>query len=289
MSLLLVSGRYPPRSDGIGDYTAGLAQALRHAGWPVAVLTGDAETRRHGDAATSFPASPRRPFSASAPVEGGERGEIIRLPRWDAAGLRAAVDVLRQQRPTAVLWQYNPFSYGRKGLCLEYALLPWLVRRATDAPVVVTLHELAYPWGRGGWRGLVWAAVQRLQLAAVARTASALVVTTGARATWLRQYGPRARVARIPVGSSLPAVRLAEGAPQAVRARFGLPAYAYLLGAFGTLNDGRPLGGTLGALARVPDAWLVWVGDLGGAERARERRQRLADALGVGGRVRWLG
>lgn len=297
MCVVLISGRYPPCSDGIGDYTASLAAALRAAGWPVAVLCSDGPRRARAAASARALAIPaereqtgtpeNRAFDPRAEREAG--AVVVRLPRWDSAGLAMALAALRRLRPVAVLWQYNPFSFGRKGLCPEYALLPWLARHATGAPVVATLHELAYPWGRGGARGRVWAATQRLQLALIARTASALVATTGQRAAWLRQRWPTARIVRLPVGSSLPATQLTAQDRTTIRTRLGLPAKAYLLGAFGTLNDGRPLAATLGALAQVPDAWLVWVGDLQRAEDRQAHWQHVADALGVGCRLRWTG
>ena len=46
-------------------------------------------------------------------------------------------------------------------------------------------HELAYPWGRGGWRGRLWATTQRGALIELLRAAAAVIVTSEDQQRWL--------------------------------------------------------------------------------------------------------
>ena len=77
----------------------------------------------------------------------------------------------------AVLWQYSAFAYTARGVPLPGVLFG-LVLRLRRVPVVTVLHELAYPWGRRGWRGLVIAVGQRVALGIVLAGSSVIVVTT---------------------------------------------------------------------------------------------------------------
>lgn len=112
---------------------------------------------------------------------------------------------LEQERPDAVLLHYSAFTYSFRGVPL---FVPDVLRaaRATGAPLVAILHEYAYPWGRSGARGLVWALSQRAYLRELVRACAALVLTTDFRVEQLaaRRWLPRRRLAFAPVFSNLP-------------------------------------------------------------------------------------
>ncbi|MGD0452049.1 MAG: glycosyltransferase family 4 protein [Solirubrobacteraceae bacterium] len=134
---------------------------------------------------------------------------------------------LQSSRPDAVVLHYSVFSYSHRGL-------PIFVRpvlsalQSTRIPVVVVLHEFAYAWMYGGWRGNVWALTQRVALIDVMRTSAAVLVTTDIRARWLasRPWLPQRPVAFAPVFSNLPApsARPRRDAPARVIGLFG---YSY--------------------------------------------------------------
>ena len=77
------------------------------------------------------------------------------------------------------------------------ALILWRANR----PTVIVAHELAYPWGRRGWRGFLYALTQRLVLVPLVAACDVIVVTTEQRLdwvisrrwlpTWPRAMGPR--------------------------------------------------------------------------------------------------
>lgn len=186
-------------SCGVRDHATLLAEGLQHAGIPT---RSEWLTRRERSLA-------------------GSRAEIS---RWaQDAGARLAAE-----RPRAVLLHYSVFTVSHKGVPLF--LRPVLgAARAAGAPVAVVLHEFAYPWGYGGWRGPIWSVTQRAALIEVVRASAALMVTADERVRWLRsrRWLPRRPVLCAPVYSNLPAPRAAAPGLQEEVARIGLFGYSY--------------------------------------------------------------
>ena len=140
---------------------------------------------------------------------------------------------LEQARPDAVLLHYSVFTSSFRGVPLFVPAVLRAVRgggapRAANAPLVTFLHEYAYPWGREGARGLVWALTQRAFLLEVARASDALIVTAGFRAEQLaaRRWLPRRRIEVAPVFSNLPAPHAPKVTGDSGRATLGLFGYA---------------------------------------------------------------
>jgi glycosyltransferase involved in cell wall biosynthesis len=145
------------------------------------------------------------------------------LRAW-TGGLSRELD---QMQPDAVLLHYSTFAYSYRGL-------PVFVRpilsalRNSRAPLVTVLHEFAYPWRRGGWRGHMWAVTQRAALIDIMRASSAVVATTEFRAEWLasRRWLPQRRVVISPVFSNLPP-SVSGRSPQRGRPVVGLFGYSH--------------------------------------------------------------
>jgi glycosyltransferase involved in cell wall biosynthesis len=156
---------------GVHDYAAGFAEAFGYFGDTV-------ETRWCGTGHRS-----RSAF------------EWIRTLRFsERAG---NVDV--------IVWHYSVFAYGSKGI--PYLVLPVLAKlRRLRSPIVVVLHEYAYPWKKSGWRGLIWAVSQRLFLIPVVWSSRGLIVTVQERSQWLKSrfWLPNRCVLVVPVFSNLP-------------------------------------------------------------------------------------
>lgn len=194
---------------------------------------------------------------------------------------------LEQERPDAVLLHYSVFTYSFRGVPL---FLPDVLRaaRATGAPLVAILHEYAYPWGRSGARGLVWALSQRAYLRELARASAALVLTTDFRAEQLatRRWLPRRRLAVAPVFSNLPAPR---------ERRPGGPAGAShaTLGLFGYAAEATESGLVLDALRLLreerPEVGLRLLGAPGPDSPAGRAWSAEAAARGVGEAVSFTG
>jgi len=148
------------------------------------------------------------------------RAEIRRWRRELAAQLAA-------ERPDAVLVHYSVFSYSHKGVPLFVRPI-FATLRDARAPVIVVLHEFAYPWRLARWRGALWAISQRALLRSVMRAARAAIVTADTRARWLgtRRWLPRRRVVLAPVYSNLPAPEATARLERAER-HIGLFGYSY--------------------------------------------------------------
>lgn len=121
-------------------------------------------------------------------------------------------EAVRAGRPRWILWHYAPGTHGHRNLPV---FAPLWARRLTrwDTPLVVMLHEFAYPFGVRGWRGNAQALTQRLALIAIMRRCAGAVVTTEDRRRWLtsRRWLPKTPVTTVPVCSNLPAALPAAG------------------------------------------------------------------------------
>ncbi len=183
--------------------------------------------------------------------------------------------------PDAVLLHYSVFAYSYRGL-------PLFVRPALSAlrssriPLITVLHELAYPWRHGGWRGNVWAMTQRAVLVDIVRRSAAVIVTADFRAEWLtsRPWLAQRPVVVAPVFSNLPPPT-GGSSPDRDRKTIGLFGYSYegvavslVLDAIRLLRDRGVdvqllLLGAPGRSSASAEAWLA-------AARAREVVQALS-------------
>jgi glycosyltransferase involved in cell wall biosynthesis len=170
---------------------------------------------------------------------GGSRRELGAFTRELGA-------TLADEPPDAVLLHYSAFTYSFRGVPLFVPAVLSAVGRAR-APLATILHEYAYPWGRAGLRGAVWATTQRAFLIELARASAALVVTADFRAEQLaaRRWLPRRQVAVAPVFSNLPAPRVGPSSP---------PRAVATLGLFGYASEATPAGLVLDALRLLREA-----------------------------------
>lgn len=107
--------------------------------------------------------------------------------------------------PNVLLLHYSVFTLSWRGVPVHVGRVARRLR-SLGIPVVILLHEMAYPWGRRGWRGAVCAITQRVALVAVIHCATGLVVTTVPRREWLRErrWLPKRPITVAPVFSNIP-------------------------------------------------------------------------------------
>ena len=195
---------------------------------------------------------------------------------------RVLTSQLREEQPDAVLLHYSVFSYAHRGLPLfvHEALAP---ARAADVPLVSFLHEYAYPWGRSGLRGALWAMSQRAALVDVMRASAAVVVTAPRREEWLtsRRWLPRRMVGFAPVFSNLPP-------PSTAAERDG-----HTIGLFGYAYEGAEMGLVLDVMhelhGRDPALRLELLGAPGPDSRAAQEWRDAARTLGIEHILRFSG
>lgn len=134
-------------------------------------------------------------------------------------------------RETALVLQYNPFSFGRWGFAPR--LPAWLVSlraRRRRPTIAVMVHEPYVPMNSWKWRLMgLW---QRLQLALVRSAADVTFASIEAWAGDLERQPPGGVVRHLPVGSNFPDGRRAR---EAERARLGVEEEGIVVAALG--ND----------------------------------------------------
>jgi len=227
MRVLFISAEYPPMPGGIGDYTALLAAHLAEYGATVAVLTtGNGDVWMDGDVTIYAKAS-----------------------SWGWSAVDAVHGVIRSFRPDIVHLQYQTGMYD---MHLAINFLP--DRLAWHIPVlhllqkevgweyrfVTTFHDLRHPYL------FPKAGTLRAYLTRHLADASAVAIgTNGVDVATLTKW--RANGVLIPIGSNIPAA--ANRDPQAIRARYGIPADAVLLTTFGLLNQSKGIETAIDALA----------------------------------------
>lgn len=221
MRIALVSRDFPPKVGGIADHTDLLAASLAARGHDITVVCQPpAETRGAFEVRTTLP--------------------------------NGVVDAVRESAPDAILWQYNPFSIGSRGLATGAGDLA--VALAAVAPLTVFFHEIWFPRGVGGLRGAIWARVQRTQGQKVIAAAKACIVTTPERVEELH-----GRAWRVPVGTNIEPV---DETKVASREALGIDPGAFVVAHLGSTGPGRDLG-PMSAAAREIGALLYLAGDTG--------------------------
>lgn len=236
----------PPALDGIGDHTARLAAALAEQ-CAVTVLT----------------ATDTAALESSVRVKQALtwRGQWI-----DASALAKAV---AEDRPDALVLQYNPYSYGRWGLNPGLPRAFRAAKRAYPAlRLALMVHEPFLP--RTSLKNALVGAAQRAQLRALVRQADAVFVSTE---TWIPKLRPWAQGAtpfvHLPVGSNITNANLDRAA---ARRALGIDNETLVAGVFGTARHTRLLPLVRAASERLraeQDAFVVlYVGPDG--DRMRE-------------------
>ena len=255
----ILTGDFPPRCGGVGDYTANLAQALGAAGDRVHVWAPGAAANTNG----------------AVTVE----------PLPDVFGPRARAELADAFRrdPGTILLQYVPNALGRRGANLAFCYwLRQLSRQGAD--VRVMFHEpyfyysLSRPWRNG------LAVIQRRMASALLRSARRVYFSTE---TW-RRYLAAPVFEALPIPSSLHAAP-DPGAIAAVRRRLSVGGRP-IVGHFGTYGEhvANLLEAWLPAIARsLPSVDLVLLGAGSDAFLMRQHAQdpALAARASASGRL----
>lgn len=233
MRLTLLSRDAPPMAGGIADHTAILATNLARRGHAVTLVT------REG----------------AGTIEGVD---VWTHPRFDAAPPRAIGEVIAATQPDSVLWAYNPFSFGARGLARRAPrIAASLKRQLPGTKMIVFAHELMYPKGVGGLKGWLWWHSQSKAFEAVLKASDAMIVTTPDRLPLAKDKG-----ICIPVGSNLPDLDVPIDRIE-IRASLGIQPDRYLVAHLGGVGPGRDLGTALDALHDLPHVDLLLAGETG--------------------------
>lgn len=240
MKVGLVFPTLPPTLDGIGAYTARLAESLAHH-VDVTILTAAREA------------------SVSSAVAVETEAFSIDTPR----GIESLAHRVRTAPPDWLLLQYNPFSYGTWGFA---PFLPRVLQRLrTDLPTLrigLMVHEPFVPVESMKWA--VMTTWQRWQLWKLGRAADQIFFSTQPWTDHFQSWFPSTPVEHLPVGSNIPRI----GADYAEeRARLGFERGDLVVGIFGSGHFSRLLHFAESAFrslhASHPNTRVLYIGPAG--------------------------
>lgn len=273
--ILFITGEYPPQTGGVGAYTAELAAALAELGWQASVLTSTSVAAGKADSGSALPASVH-------PVVNAWDWRIWRLaPAWAAELGAGWIHV-----------QYQTAAY-RMHPAVNLAPPRW---RAAGCRVAWTYHDLLPPYlfpKAGAWlrRTVTEYPAWRADLTIVTNEGDRLQLAERAQARGTR-------LARIPIGSNIPAQTVSAEERVAYRRALGYGPDDVVIAYFGFLN--RSKGGLtlVQTLERVrqelPQARLLMIGERVGASDPTnyaylQEVEALIAARGLAAAVQWTG
>jgi glycosyltransferase involved in cell wall biosynthesis len=200
--LAVVTARSTTRADGIRDYTLCLLHELEaRQRWEVSL----ARRALGGGWEDSAAGAPRRTMPSA--VRGAD----------------------------AILLQYNPFSYGRRGFAPSLLLELARLKLTRSRPLVALMVHETYV-DMKNWRWALMGAWQRFQLRALRALTDVQFCATEAWGERLARGRQAANVHHLPVGSNFPD-RRAHRARE--RRRLGVDADGVVLACFGLRDPGR--------------------------------------------------
>jgi glycosyltransferase involved in cell wall biosynthesis len=179
----IITGEYPPKRGGVGDYTYLLARALAEAGEDVHIWTP----------------------AVSRPVDELAAVEVHVLPlhfglRWLIALHRGLAAMGNQG---TVLVQYVPHMYGWKAMNLAFCL--WLALQRKKKKIWVMFHEVAFPFRRHQpLKHDVLAVVHRLMAWIVLRSAEKSFTSIEPYRALLARLAPKAQIELLRLFSNVP-------------------------------------------------------------------------------------
>lgn len=157
-------------------------------------------------------------------------GVRTRVLRWRHGSLRDGAAGL-----DALVVQYNPFSFGRRGFAPGLPLALGRLRRTGSRPVIAVMFHETYV----DMKNLRWAlmgAWQRAQLLALQAAADVQLCTIERWTERLRRTAGRRPVHHLPVASNLPDAREHR---DAARAELGVPSGTVVMSCLGLRHPGR--------------------------------------------------
>lgn len=247
MNISFATAAYPPDLDGIGDHSWWLAGTLaREGSYAITVLT------RQG------PVTVQPGVHVDPIFDPANLATVRNLP--------AALELGRLTTPGSwLVFQYNPFSWGRRGWCPNVPqALAGIRRLSPSLGLAVIFHETTVPrWPLRFAAMRLW---QRRFFRATCRLADVTFASTGRYQRQVRAAGSRSEPILLPVGSNLSRSSLSH---EAARRELGLSTKEVVVGVFGSAHMSRRLDWIAAAFralcARFSNVKLLYLGPDGRA------------------------
>ncbi|MCL4532266.1 MAG: glycosyltransferase [Actinobacteria bacterium] len=276
ISVLMVTGEYPPRLGGVGDYTARLSAELERAGARVVVLT-------------HF-----MPEDVALREEGAP--EVLRtVAAWTRPSWHQVKQTIRSAGCSLVHIQYQAAAYD---MAPAVHLLPAYLRLSVPGvKVATTFHDLRPPYlfaKAGALRTAAVHALDRFSHASVATNRADLEKLGGI----MEGSGRVARRWLIPIGSNVDHRPPSGFDRESQRRQLGVEEGVILLSHFGFMNDSKGVEFLLQALGLLserglPVKLLVVGGEAGDSDPTNNAYSRrilqLIRSRRLENRVSWTG
>lgn len=268
MRIGLVTGEYPPMQGGVGAFTRELARALAKQGHEVYIFT-------------------RVEAAEDSEPEPGIHVAGLVDSTWGWWTLAIIQDWAAYHDLDVVNIQFQTAAYDMR------PAIHWLPSSLNTIPVVVTFHDLRFPYlfpKAGPLRTWI---VRRL-----AHRADGVISTNRADEACLRDEWHIENVTWIPIGSNVSTTPPPDYDRQAWREKLGAGPGDLLLSYFGFLNESKGGLVLIETLARLVErgvpARLVMIGGRAGASDPTnmaygEQVDALIEQHGLADRVRWTG
>ncbi|HET7376872.1 MAG TPA: glycosyltransferase, partial [Anaerolineae bacterium] len=216
MKIGLITGEYPPRQGGVGDFTRELAQAMIALGHEVHVITGRQPCAKLQDANTKLK----------------EDGIVAHrsITSWGIGCWAQIAKIARENYLEILNIQYEPAAYaGQVGI----NFLPnRLIRRSIQLPIVTTFHDLLVPY-----LFPMAGPLRRKVVDYLARQSDAVIVTNEEDQSRLQT--PTSRRSLVPIGSNIDPKRLIDFDLQGARAQWRIQTDEMVIGYFGFLSASK--------------------------------------------------
>lgn len=219
MRIDLLFPAFPPRLDGIGDYTALLSQTLAENGESVRVWTAQPDP-------TQVPGVSVHSVFNPDHLSDSER----------------FLSAIASDRPQWLVVQYNPFSYGRYGWAWHLIrTLRAVRRRCPSTRIALMAHESFVDTSdfRQNSAFILMTLWQRAQFFQLGRLADLVLLSTEPRTTRFESWFSDTPVHHLPVASNIPRVATNRNR---VRSDLGISSSTFVVGLFGTAHVTRLLG-----------------------------------------------
>jgi glycosyltransferase involved in cell wall biosynthesis len=228
MTIAFLTNHFPPRVDGVGDYTAYLAAALVQRGLVVHVICRKQEAIVQPKGVTVHAVA----------------------ADWSEKSKATVLDTIREIQPDWVAVQYVPYSFQHLGLPF---FLPDFLRqiRRNGTRVCVMFHEVHIrPQGVKGW---IIGQLQRRIARRMCRYADVVVTSIAFYRQLLAPFHTDVRV--IPVGANIEVQPLAEAERQRLRQQI-FPDQSCIVSTFGR----RDISGLVAAAGLMDGVGVLAIG-----------------------------
>ena len=159
------------------------------------------------------------------------------------------LEQLQSTNSDAVVLQYNPFAWGRRGWAPDLVRVMRTFKRARPSVTIAMMFHETY-MSNPGWRSWVMRQYQRRQFYQLAALSDIRFFSTGRWAEQERIRRPGANVVHLPVGSNLPK---STADPVVTRTHWGIGSDDFVCGVFGGAHPSRLVSWIERAIEQIAD------------------------------------